>query len=329
MNYQFSVILPVRNGGTYVKECVNSVLAQTYPNFNLIVLDNNSTDGTKEWIASLKSEKIIIYPSNNDLTIEDNWARAVEVPKNEFMTLIGHDDILLLDYLETMNCLINENPNASLYQTHFKYIDASGGVVRDCQPMVKIQSVTDFINCQFLRTLDSTGTGYLFRSKDFEVLGGMPISYPNLIFADYELWIKLCMISCKVTSPDFCFSYRLHNSVSRHTNGEDYQQAFKKYLKLLISLRENSDIKKAIDENGIIFLTYFCQSLSHRILKTPVTIRKITVNQFVKECIELSRDFIPQHLFKPYYKIQILAAILLDNKFGRVLYRLFKKIKLL
>ena len=322
---QFSIILPVRNGGEYVKECVNSILAQTYQNFNLIVLDNNSSDGTKEWIESLNNNRITIYPSTKDLTITENWARAVDVPKNEFMTLIGHDDILYPNYLQVINDLINEYPNASLYQTHFNYIDANGSIVRECKPMTTKQSAAEFLQCQFLATLDSMGTGYMFRSKDYALLKGMPINYPNLIFADYELWVRLIMLNFKATAQKKCFGYRLHNSTSKTTNGEQYQQAFLMYIQFLISLRNNETIKKVIDRYGKYFLMYFCESLSHRILKTFRENRKITVHQFVKKCIEHSRDFIPNKNFNPYYRIKILAAIVLDNSIGRRIFAIIKK----
>lgn len=65
MNKKFSIILPVRNGGNYVKECAHSILSQTLDDFNLIVLDNCSTDGTLEWMQSLNDNRIIIYPSEN------------------------------------------------------------------------------------------------------------------------------------------------------------------------------------------------------------------------------------------------------------------------
>jgi glycosyltransferase involved in cell wall biosynthesis len=47
---KFSIILPVKNGGEYVKECVQSILAQSCPDFNLHILENCSTDGTAEWL---------------------------------------------------------------------------------------------------------------------------------------------------------------------------------------------------------------------------------------------------------------------------------------
>src|SRR6185295_11425434 len=97
---KYSIILPVRNGGEYVKDCINSILNQTLPDFGLHVLDNCSTDGTREWIESINDERITIYPGEKPLTIEENWSRIVSIPKNEFITLIGHDDILFPGYLQ-------------------------------------------------------------------------------------------------------------------------------------------------------------------------------------------------------------------------------------
>src|SRR5436853_2941731 len=99
---KFSIILPVRNGGEYVKACINSILSQTCQDFNVLVLDNCSTDGTSEWLISLQNEKISIIPADRPLSIEENWARITTIPKNDFITLIGHDDLLYPDFLENI-----------------------------------------------------------------------------------------------------------------------------------------------------------------------------------------------------------------------------------
>ncbi|MEJ7768912.1 MAG: glycosyltransferase family A protein, partial [Chitinophagaceae bacterium] len=127
---KFSIILPVRNGGEYVKECVEAILTQSYPEFNLLVLDNCSTDGSLEWMKTLASDRITIFPSQHSLTIEENWSRIVTVPRNEFMTMIGHDDLLHKNYLHEMNELIVKHPSATLYQAHYKFIDAAGKTIR-------------------------------------------------------------------------------------------------------------------------------------------------------------------------------------------------------
>ena len=129
---KYSIVLPVRNGGEYIKECVHHILSQSLTDFQLHILDNCSTDGTSEWLQSLKDERIMIYPATQPLSIEQNWGRITSIPKNEFITLIGHDDILDANYLAVMDQLIRKHPRASLYQAHFRYIGPKGELLRRC-----------------------------------------------------------------------------------------------------------------------------------------------------------------------------------------------------
>lgn len=323
----YSIILPVRNGGALVKQCVQSILAQQYEEFELIVLDNNSTDGTPEWITSLNDSRITIFPSGKDLSIVENWARIKYIPKKEFITLIGHDDILYPHYLTAMGELIKKHPEASLYQAHYNFIDGSGNFTGPCLPMDEKQYGHEFLACQMARTMNSMGTGYMMRSAAYDRLGGIPQEYPNLIFADYELWLKLGMISYKATTSKFCFSYRVHKSASTLTNGDQYQQAFGQYINFLTRLRkEDKMIAEIADHYGHNFIMYFCESLSHRILKTPVNKRQVTVKDFVKKCEAYAAMLIPGQSFSPLEKKRISLAQQLDaNAVGRVAFKLAKK----
>lgn len=324
----FSIILPVRNGGHYVKECIASLLGQSFENFNVIVLDNCSTDDTVAWIRSLNDNRLNVHESGNALSIEQNWARIKNVPKNEFMTMIGYDDLLHSNYLQEMDALIRKHPTATLYQGHFDYIDAKGRFIRDCLRMDEIQLAHEFLASQMTRKIDSTGTGYMMRSLDFDAVGGMPVQYPNLIFSDYELWIKLMMKGYKATSPKKCFSYRIHKSVSRTTNGMAYQEAFSQYLQFLLTIMEsNTLIVETVRKYGSEFLLYYCESLSHRLLKTPVKERTLTVSDFIKKCELFSAKLIPGQEFKPLNHFRIRIASQLDQSFlGRKAFALYKKL---
>lgn len=324
----FSIILPVYNGGELVKECVNSILGQTVTGFNLIVLDNNSDDGTLQWISGLNDERIVIYPSGVKLSMEANWGRIKEVKKNEFMTMIGHDDILHPHYLEEMDRLIGRHPTASLYQTHFSYINEKGEFIKYCMPMEEIQYGHEFLACQLLRTMNSMGTGYMMRSRDYDQLGGIPTDYPNLIFADYQLWVQLTLKNYKATSDKVCFSYRVHNSVSKLTDGEQYQLAFEKYVYFMAALRkEHVQVKNVIEKYGHGMLMYFCESLSHRLLKTPLAKRKTNVNEFIDKCKVYASLLIPGQKFEPLRKFRIGIAGKLDSsKLGRSVFNIYKKL---
>jgi glycosyltransferase involved in cell wall biosynthesis len=326
---KFSIILPVRNGGEYVKECIGSILAQSLSDFNIIVLDSLSTDGTPEWIESLQNDNITIYRTNQSLTIEQNWSRIKDVPKNEFMTMIGHDDVLDPSYLEEISNLIARHPDASLYQTHFRYIDENGAFLRTCIPMHEKQFAHEFLASQMKKKIDSTGTGYMMRSKDFDQLGGMPGHYPNLIFADFHLWINLMLLGYKVTSQKECFSYRIHKSLSRTTNGMIYQAAFMHYIQFLTTLSDiDKNIKEVICKHGNEFLLYYCKAMSHRLLKTPIDQRTISVSDFIQTCRQIAGSFIPGQHFEPDSKLAIRAAELIDQlPFLRRVFFYFRGIK--
>lgn len=292
------------------------------------MLDNANSDGTLEWLHSLNEERIIIHESDNSLSIEENWSRVKSVTKNEYITLIGHDDLLNADYLEVMNKLISKHPEASVYQSHFKYINETGSLLNFCKPMDEIQYAHEFLACFMCDTINSTGTGYMMRSQDYDAVGGMNCSFDNLIFADYALWIDLMLKGYKATSPEITFQYRIHNSLSKTTGGQQYQQAFEKFLQFIIDrARTNDKIKMITERYGKTMLLYYCESLSHRLLKTPRNQREIVVSDFIDKCRRYAEILIPGQVFDPSKEFRIQIAKQLDNSsVARNTFLLIKKL---
>jgi glycosyltransferase involved in cell wall biosynthesis len=206
---RFSIVLAVRNGWPYVKECVDSVLAQTYPYFDLIVLDNQSTDNTVPWLKTLKDERIRLFSSQSPLSIDESWGRAKDVEKQEYMTLIGHDDTFDPDFLMTIKALIDRNPDCALYQTGSRLINAEGKTVRGCKPVPPRESAAQYLESRFTFQRDVFGSGIVMRSADFDRVGGIP-KFDRLFFADDALWLLLLGNSFKATDPAERFSVRIH-----------------------------------------------------------------------------------------------------------------------
>jgi hypothetical protein len=185
----------------------------------------------------------------------------------------------------------------------------------------------EFLACFMCRTINSTGTGYLMRSKDYNENGGLSKEYPNLIFADYALWIDISLLSFKATSPYKTFKYRIHNSISKTTNGEEYQKAFEVFLNFLIQRKQNEKIKMVIERYGKEMLLYHCESLSHRILKTPVANRKIAVKEFIEKCKQYAETLIPGQHFQPLKIFRIKIAEIFDrSSFNRSFFKIYKKL---
>lgn len=206
---RFSVFLPVRNGMPYIKECVESILNQSYPHFELIILDNASTDNTVEWVTSLDDSRIRLVKSERSLSIQESWGRIKHEPKQEFMTMIGHDDIFDVCFLEIINELILKYPDASLYQTGSRLINSQGKVIRSCQSVPDSETAAQYLRARFSFERDVFGTGYVMRSSDYDHLGGI-YDFEKLFFADDALWLSLTMKSWKAADQREAFSVRVH-----------------------------------------------------------------------------------------------------------------------
>ncbi len=325
---KYSIILPVRNGGEYVKECVSSILAQTLDNFNLLVLDNCSTDGTTQWLNSINDTRIKVYPAEKPLSIEENWGRIKEIPKNEFITLIGHDDLLDADYLEIMDQLIMEYPDAGYYQGHFRYIDSNNKLIRSCKPMDTVQNKYEFLGF-FLSGMSELSIGQVIRSAKFDEVGGIP-PYSNLLYADLQLWINLLQNGYRATTFKECCSYRIHtNSTTNSSSPIKYYYAFKNLLEYFIELKEKDKrYADVFQKYGLDFLKKYCKSIAHHLLRVPKKEREtITVSGYIAEFKEYIDILVPENDFYPEKIFQLNLAKKIDNNsFLRNLFLNFKKL---
>ncbi len=326
---KYSILLPVRNGGNYLKECIASILSQSMTDFNVIILENFSTDGTLEWIKSLNDKRIIIVPAQKPLSMAENWGRITGIAKNEFMTMIGADDILDSNYLEVMDSLINKHPDASLYQAHFRFIDSQGKIIRNCKPMKETETVAEFLGTIFNNTISIMGTGFMMRSLDYNKLGGIP-SYPDLLFADFELWLELTRISYKATALERTFSYRIHQeSATSISSYSKYALGFKKLMIYFKKLKQSDvRISDCITDNFTGFINYYCQGSAHKLLRTPVSKRDgVKVSDVLKGYKTFANELLPGSNYEPTKTLSIQLAKMIDSNFvTRNLFLLFKKI---
>ena len=325
---KYSFILPVHNGGSYIKECVASILSQTLKDFNLIILENKSNDGTYEWLQALNDSRIQLYPAEMLLPIRDNWARITAIPKNEFITLTGHDDLFDRDYLAVMDKLINKNPGASLFCTQFRYIDAGGNTIRQCKPIHLKESLPEFLRSILMYNSDIMGTGFLMRAADYNRIGGMPL-YPNFLFADFELWLQLTMLGYKIAAVETCFSFRQHQSSTSKSADAKFLNDFGILIDYFKRLKTtDSNCESIIDSYGANFLHYYCKSLSHRLLRSKLKDRgNIKVKNVIQKFQEFALVLGLGSQFKPYTKPFILSGLFVDsNIITRWLFLHFKKI---
>jgi len=303
---KYTIILPVHNGGEHVKHCIASILSQRMGNFELVILENASTDGSREWVQSITDPRIILLASEKLLPIHENWARAMAIPKREFMVWVGADDLLDNNYLEVMENLIAREPKAKLYFAHFRYINADGNKDRSCRPIAERETVTDYMKSLFSHNRDTYGTGYLYRSKDYESVGGMP-KWDNLLFADDALWMSLMQGSWNATAREECFAVRVHSgSYGAKATWLDWLKALRIYSKHLNEIAEyDSAFRVVLKQHAPAYFLNWANSFYMRLVEQAnkgrrpidpcdILMIKELINEIAPQCLPSFQGYLPK-----------------------------------
>lgn len=121
-----SIGLPVYNGENFIRDALNSVLAQTFKDFELIISDNASTDATEEICREYATQdsRIHYYRQEQNLGAAPNFNRVFELSQGEFFKWIAHDDTCSPTFLEEAVAIFDNNPDITLCYSKPKIINA-------------------------------------------------------------------------------------------------------------------------------------------------------------------------------------------------------------
>jgi glycosyltransferase involved in cell wall biosynthesis len=325
----FSIIIPFKSGKQYLLDCLHSVLDQDYPHYNIIILADNTSnpDGALDAVNAIQNNKISIQIAQQNIGILENWGRIKELNKNEYMTILGYDDILEKTFLSSINELIHQHPEASLYHTHFNYINSNSEFIKICQPLPKHLDAIQCLELALSEKMDIMATGYVFKSSDYDAIGGIPTNYPNLIYADLQLWLALTKKSYLVVDPSIQFSFRLHASTTKTSKDAILLDAFIVFLDYLNDLKKESNaFWHVIQANAQKFCESTTKSIAHRLLRTKKGLRNgLTIDQMIKKieakCISLDIPYEPLKINAIRLARTIESSLILNS-----LLLLFKKI---
>lgn len=230
-----SIILPVYNGERYLKYAVDSILDQTYSNFELIIINDGSSDGSKQLIDNYvnQDERIVaIHQENIGLVATLN--KAVEISKGIYIARMDADDISLPRRLETQVTLMQNTPGAVLCASCFDVINEYNEFVR--------LSVAPAYNDDLKRSMHLYNPiahgSVMYKKEAFLQVGG----YSDTVgpTEDYDLWIRLSNIGQFVYSERSLFRWRMNPEGITHSNNHVMQTATKK---LVEAFRSNDPVK--------------------------------------------------------------------------------------
>ena len=132
----FSVTIPAYKR-KYLKECIDSILSQTYHDFELIIVNDASPEDLDSVVRQYSDSRIRYYVNEKNcgaINVVDNWNKCLEYAKGEFIICMGDDDKLLPNCLEEYSKLINKYPDLGVYHALTEIIDEKSQFFKMQQP---------------------------------------------------------------------------------------------------------------------------------------------------------------------------------------------------
>lgn len=222
-----SILMPVHNVEKYLDKALNSIINQTWKNFELIIVDDASTDGTKKIVEKYasKDKRIIFLKNNKNEKICFSLNRAFEMSKGNYIARMDGDDISAENRLEVLyNYLVN-NEQCMLVGSQITSIDETGMVISE----KKYMQSSAYINF-FLKYMSCVPHFWMARRKIYEILGG----YRNVPYVeDYDFLLRGKLKGFTYANTEQSLYYmRIRQGNTGFTNGLKQQKAVKVIKKI-------------------------------------------------------------------------------------------------
>ena len=241
-----SVILPTYNHAHFLEDAINSVLKQDYFNWELIIIDNNSTDHTDQVISLFKDDRIKNHKTNNHGIIAKSRNKGIQESKGDWIAFLDSDDIWYLNKLSTIINYLNKNKKIDIVCSNEYLHNKSSGKKHILRygPNSKYFYKDLLVNGNKL----STSATLVKRSFLNEKKLFFDESKIFITVEDYDLWMRMALFNGKF---GFCETilgeYTIHNSNSS-SNFEIHRSNLENVLRKHVfeTQKFNADPKKLL-----------------------------------------------------------------------------------
>jgi glycosyltransferase involved in cell wall biosynthesis len=228
MNPEISVVMPVYNGQNYLNEAIESILKQTFKNFEFIIINDGSVDRSREIAESFSDCRIrFLDQKNSGVAIALN--NAIRISKAPFIARMDADDIALPNRLETQLSFLKNNPDYILVGSNATIIDMNGDFVYTS----KLPTTWDGIESK-LPDSSFFHSSVLFDKNSFDKAGGYFESISKFnCFEDAILWNKMKKLGKMANLEQALICYRLAPGSVTTKSGKEARIIYKIYREIV------------------------------------------------------------------------------------------------
>jgi glycosyltransferase involved in cell wall biosynthesis len=201
---KISVIMPAYNAEKYIKEAIDSILTQTYVDYELIVLNDCSKDRTEEIILSYTDERIVYLKNPQNMGVAATLNRGLAAARGEYIARMDADDISLPQRFEKQVAFLDANTDVAVLGTNSETFDENGPLYTGWSATNAAQMKVDL--------LFSCGVAHpsvMMRREVIQSLDGYDLEFEGM--EDYDLWCRVAENHGVTTLADILFRYRVHS----------------------------------------------------------------------------------------------------------------------
>lgn len=247
-----SIIMPSYNTGRFIAETIDSVLAQTYKSWELIIVDDASTDNTDEVVAGYADDRIIYIKNEKNSGAAVSRNRALREAKGKWIAFLDSDDLWAPEKLERQIAFMKETNCRFSYTNYIEIDETSKPLGRSVTGPKKITKTGMFNYCW---------PGCLTVMYDAEAVGLIQIEDIKKN-NDYAMWLKVCKKENCLLLDEYLASYRKRSgSISNHS----YTALIKWHYRLF---------RYAEGQNAVFAAVNTCRNLLFGVTKKVMYVKK-------------------------------------------------------
>jgi glycosyltransferase involved in cell wall biosynthesis len=168
-----TIAIPTYNrANDYLKQSLESALNQSYPNIEIIVADNCSSDNTETYVTHIDDQRIRYFKHNTNIGANRNFNFCLRQAHGEFFLLLSDDDMIDCDFVDTCIKSINGHQNIAMVRTGIRLINANGQVLRERSNLINNCGINDFIKGWFAGKAPLYLCNTMFHTEKLRSIGG-------------------------------------------------------------------------------------------------------------------------------------------------------------
>ncbi len=230
-----SVVMPVYNGVRFVQEAVSSILQQTFCDFELLIIDDCSTDGSFPLLKEIarNDQRIRLFHNNRNLGISKTRNKGIQLSRGKYIAVLDCDDIAMPDRLEKQVSFLEDHPHFGLITGNLIIIDENSREIGHR----RYPSEDEAIRRVMLRYNPFAQPASMYRRSLCDSVGMYREDMTSC--ADYDLFLRFAAVAKVANLPEYLIKYRISSTQVKH-----------RHLKLNIKLTIETQ-NRAVREYGL------------------------------------------------------------------------------